>query len=117
MAALANTTNILLSPRLDEMLGESLLFAVSRNTGLPSDSMKPKKLKCHEETLYPVHRAARSKKPHTIAEEIILPSTINIVSVMVEEARASKPKAIPLSDNTTARCIHDISKDIFIGAG
>lgn len=60
---------------------------------------------------------ARSKKPHTIVEELLLPSVINIVSIMIKEAAASKLKAIPLSDNTSARRIHDISKDNIIGAG
>lgn len=60
---------------------------------------------------------ARSKKPHTIVEELLRPSVVNIVSVMFKEAAASKLKAIPLSNNSDARRIHDISKDNITGAG
>ena len=58
------------------------------------------------------YRVAQCKKLHTIAEELILPATIDMVSTMIDEATASKLKAIPLSDNTIARRIYDISKDI-----
>lgn len=51
-----------------------------------------------------------SRELHTIFEELILPSAINIVSVMTDEATASKLKATPLSDSTNARC--NMSKDI-----
>lgn len=58
------------------------------------------------------YRVAQCKKPHTIAEELILPSAIDMVSTMIDEATASKLKAIPLSNNTIARRINDMSKDI-----
>ncbi len=58
------------------------------------------------------YRVAQCKKPHTIAEELKLPSAIDMVSTMIDEATASKLKAIPLSNNTIARRIYDISKDI-----
>ena len=56
------------------------------------------------------HRAAQRKKPHTIVEELI-PSAIDVVSTMIDEATASKLKAIPLADNNIARRIYDMSKD------
>ncbi|XP_024145995.1 zinc finger BED domain-containing protein 5 [Oryzias melastigma] len=58
------------------------------------------------------YRVAQCKKPHTIAEELILPSAIDMVSTMIDEATASKLKVIPLSNNTIARRIYDMSKDI-----
>ncbi|XP_059372832.1 zinc finger BED domain-containing protein 5-like [Carassius carassius] len=58
------------------------------------------------------YRVAQCKKPHTIAEELILPSAIDMVSTMIDEATASKLKAIPLSNNTISRRIYDMSKDI-----
>ncbi|XP_040896345.1 zinc finger BED domain-containing protein 5 [Toxotes jaculatrix] len=58
------------------------------------------------------YRVAQCKKPHTIAEELILPSAIDMVSTMIDEATASKLKAVPLSNNTIARRIYDLSKDI-----
>lgn len=36
---------------------------------------------------------------------------------MIEEAAASELKATPLSDNTSARHIHDISKNNITAAG
>lgn len=57
------------------------------------------------------YRVAQCKKPHTIAEELILPSAIDMVSTMIDEATASKLKAIPLSNNTISRRIY-MSKDI-----
>ena len=56
------------------------------------------------------HRAAQCKKPHTIVEELI-PSAIDVVSTMIDDATASKLKAIPLADNNIARRIYDMSKD------
>ena len=58
------------------------------------------------------YRVAQCKKPHTIAEELILPAALDMVSTMINEATAIKLKAIPLSNNTIARCIDDMSKDI-----
>ncbi|KAL1276354.1 hypothetical protein QQF64_035977 [Cirrhinus molitorella] len=60
---------------------------------------------------YKCHRVARCKSPHTIAKELILPSAIDIVSTMIDDATASKLKAIPLSNNI-ARRIYDMSKDM-----
>ena len=57
-----------------------------------------------------VYRVAQCKKLHTIAEELILLSATDMVSTMIDEATASKLKA--LSDNTIARCIYAMSKDI-----
>ena len=58
------------------------------------------------------YRVAQCKKPHTIAEELILPAAIDMVSTMINEAAANKLKAIPLSNNTIARRIDDMSRDI-----
>ncbi|XP_060782720.1 zinc finger BED domain-containing protein 5-like [Neoarius graeffei] len=55
---------------------------------------------------------AQSKKPHTEAEEVILPCAIEMVRTMVDEATANKLRAIPLSNNTIGRRIHDIAGDI-----
>lgn len=46
------------------------------------------------------YRAGQCKKPHTLDEELILPSTIDMVSTMIDKAIASNLKVIPLSDNT-----------------
>ena len=51
------------------------------------------------------YSVARCKKPHTIAEELILPAATDLVSIMVEENAAKKLKDVPLSNNTTCRRI------------
>ncbi|KII73288.1 SCAN domain-containing protein 3 [Thelohanellus kitauei] len=57
-------------------------------------------------------RIARSKKPHTIAEELILPSAIDMCEVVLGREYSQKLKAIPLSDNTVSRRIVDMSEDV-----
>ncbi len=49
---------------------------------------------------------------HTIAEELILPAAIDMVSVMLDEASVAKLKTIPVSNDTMSRRIHDIANDI-----
>jgi len=41
------------------------------------------------------YRIAQCKKPHTIAEQLILPTALDMVSTMFDEASAAKLKAIP----------------------
>ena len=57
-------------------------------------------------------RIAKEKKPHTIAEKLILPCCKDIVNSMFGEESAKKLNVIPLSDNTVQRRISDISDDI-----
>lgn len=52
------------------------------------------------------------KKNHTIAEELILPAALNMVSVMMDEASAAKIKTVPLSNDTVTRHINDIANDL-----
>ena len=108
---------------------------------LAADSMRPNKLRRHLETLHPSHdnncfvkavsvikkaliasykvtyRIFQCKKPHRIAEELILPAALDVVSTMLDETSAAKLKAVPLSKDTAARLACDISyhtKFIFI---
>ncbi|GFX04771.1 zinc finger BED domain-containing protein 5 [Trichonephila clavipes] len=74
---------------------------------LAADSMKPNKLKRHFETLH-----ARCKKPHTIAEELILPAAIEIVETMFGDNFAKELQSIPLSNDTVSRRIDDIAEDV-----
>jgi hypothetical protein len=57
-------------------------------------------------------RIARAKKPHTIAEELILPSAIDMVQAVLGEKMAKKLRTIPLSNDTISRRIADMSADI-----
>jgi len=54
---------------------------------------------------------ACSKKAFTIAEELILPSAINMSQEVIGEAAASKLELVSLSNNTTTRRI-EIRDDI-----
>jgi len=55
---------------------------------------------------------AKTKKPHSIGESLVLPAAIKIVTAMQGEAYANDLKSIPLSDNTVSRRISNISDDI-----
>jgi len=57
-------------------------------------------------------RIAKAKKPHTIAEELLLPATKDIVRVMLGAEYVSKLNTISLSNNTVSRRINDMSADI-----
>ena len=58
------------------------------------------------------HRIAQCKKPHTIAEELILPAAIDMITCLLGEDEAKELKSIPLSDPTISRRVSDISKDL-----
>ena len=52
------------------------------------------------------------KKPHTIAEELVLPAALDLVSTLIGESVAQKLKVVSLSNNTICRRIEKISDDI-----
>ncbi|GFW69208.1 uncharacterized protein TNCV_1819621 [Trichonephila clavipes] len=54
----------------------------------------------------------RCKKPHTIAEELILPAAIEIVETMFGENFAKELQSIPLSKDTVSHRIDDIAEDV-----
>ena len=47
-----------------------------------------------------VYSIAKYKKPHTIAEELMLPAPFDLVSTMTGESAAQKLKAVLFSSNT-----------------
>lgn len=57
-------------------------------------------------------RVARAKKPHTIAENLILPAALDMCEVLLGKDSCAKLKTIPLSNNTISRRISDMSDDI-----
>ena len=58
------------------------------------------------------YRTAKCKKLHTVAEELVLPAAIDLVSTMIGESAAQKLKAVLISNNTISRRIDKISDDI-----
>ena len=46
------------------------------------------------------YRTGKCKKLHTIAEELVLPAAIDLVSTMIGESAPQKLKAVPISNNT-----------------
>jgi len=57
-------------------------------------------------------RVARAKKPHTIAETLIMPAAIDMCREMFGEALASKLKTIPISNDTIQRRITQAAADV-----
>ena len=51
------------------------------------------------------YRIAKCKKLNTIAEELVLPAALDLVSTIIGESTAQKLKAVPLSNNTISRTI------------
>mgnify|MGYP002775206681 CR=1 FL=1 len=58
------------------------------------------------------YRVAKCKKPHTIAEELILPAARDMANIMMGESAEKLISKIPLSNNTISRRIHDIAEDL-----
>ena len=57
------------------------------------------------------YRIVKCKKLHTIAEGLILPVAVDLVSTMIEGA-AEKLKMVPLSDDTMCCQIDDMAQNI-----
>ena len=57
-------------------------------------------------------RVAKKGKPHTIAEDLILPAAQDMVSTMVGPEAASKLSCIPLSNDSVGRRISEMANDV-----
>ena len=55
---------------------------------------------------------AKTGKPHTIGEDLILPAAKEMVGVMIGEKAAKQLNLISLSDNTVKRRIDDMAEDV-----
>lgn len=55
---------------------------------------------------------AKSGKPHTIAEELIVPAAVKMCETMLGESAAKTIRTIPVSNNTIQRRISDLSENI-----
>ena len=58
------------------------------------------------------NRIAKTKKPFTIGEEFILPSTKDICREVLGEAAVQKVSCVPLSASTISRRIDEMAEDI-----
>jgi hypothetical protein len=58
------------------------------------------------------HRIAKCKKPHTIAEEVILLAAVDMANIMIGESAGKLLSKVPLSNNTISRRIQHIAKDL-----
>ncbi|GFY50416.1 SCAN domain-containing protein 3 [Trichonephila inaurata madagascariensis] len=58
------------------------------------------------------NRIAKAKKPFTIGEELILPTTKDICRELLGEAAVEKIAHVPLSADTVTRRIEEIAEDI-----
>ena len=59
-----------------------------------------------------VYRIAKYKKPHAIAEKLVLPAALDLVLTMIGASVAQKLKALPLSNSTICKRIDKIADDI-----
>ncbi|CAH0563098.1 unnamed protein product [Brassicogethes aeneus] len=57
-------------------------------------------------------RVAKAEKPHTIAENLILPAALDTAEIMFGKQEVEKLKNIPLSENTIQRRISDMATDV-----
>ncbi|CAG5026245.1 unnamed protein product [Parnassius apollo] len=80
-----------------------------QNTMITTSSVNESALLASYKVAY---RVAKTGKPHTIAENLILPAALDMVEIMVSKQEANKLKNIPLSDNTISRRINDMANDI-----
>ncbi|KAK2712675.1 hypothetical protein QYM36_011381 [Artemia franciscana] len=87
---------------------------------LANSSMKPAHMNRHLSTVHPSHvgkpieffKLAKQKKPHTIAECLILPALVKVSEIMFDTKTATALQSIPVSNNTISRRIEDIASDI-----
>jgi hypothetical protein len=99
---LKNKPRTYFESKLKAMREQKTTFA--KHAKIPS-----KALLASYKVAYPV---AKCKKPHTIAEQLILPAAMDMVSIMLGEAAAKQLMNIPLSDTTINRRILDVAEDI-----
>ncbi|XP_032075183.1 protein ZBED8-like [Thamnophis elegans] len=55
---------------------------------------------------------AKSGKPHTIGEELILPAINEVLSIVLHRSPHNIIKTIPLSNNSVQRCIDEMAENV-----
>ena len=73
----------------------------------------PKDIQCAQLASYKVsHRIVRARKPHTIAENLLLPAAIDMVTTFGAKDVAKQVQTIPLSNSSISRKIQGFSDDL-----
>ena len=99
---LAGKPNIFFQRKKEEYLKQTTVF---RSSMIPNEKLV-------KASYIVALRVAHTKKAHTVAEELILPSAVDMCDTVLGKESAAKLKSIPLRDNTIARRIEDMSDDI-----
>ncbi|KAM4748802.1 zinc finger BED domain-containing protein 5-like [Rhinophrynus dorsalis] len=92
---------------------KTLLDFQKRQTTKSSKTFKVSE-RAQEASYLVAELVAKQMKPHTIAENLILPATCKIVNKLFGPEAEKEVLKIPLSDSTISRRIGDMSKDIEI---
>lgn len=58
------------------------------------------------------YRVAKTNKPHTIVEDLVLPAALDMVGTMLEEKAKKTIQSIPSSNNTVSRRINAMSENV-----
>ncbi|XP_072392515.1 zinc finger BED domain-containing protein 5-like [Diabrotica undecimpunctata] len=103
-----------------ELPGNKNLLCLICAKSLSNESMKPPRLMDHLKRIHPEKSrqtrpifCAKSGKPHTIGEELILPAVKEIVDTMLGPSQASQvTDAVPLSNNTVSRRIDEMQANV-----
>lgn len=104
------TKHSALKNKPDEFFQRKLLSLRSQQVNIKSHTDVSKNaLKASYEVALKI---AKVGKPHTIAEELILPAAIDMVSNMINPQEPDKLKKIPISNDTVSRRISDMVKDV-----
>ena len=86
-----------------------------KNRRLDSGVMWPRHNKALLEAAYRIaFRIGRSKKPHTIGEELIKPCLIEATTLLLGREKANKLEEISLSNDTVKKRISEMSQDILL---
>jgi hypothetical protein len=58
------------------------------------------------------HRITKCKRPLIIAEELILPATVDMVNIMIGKSAGKLLSKVPLSNNTIRHRIQHIAEEL-----
>lgn len=83
-----------------------------KNQSKDMKSFTGTQLSAIEASFFVAYEVAKTKKPYTIAENLIQPCVKKVVEIMLGSAAVAKIESVPLSRNTIMRRIHDMAVDV-----